>query len=81
MKDLRSFVAPKISQIIFIRFFGGIDLTVKRMKLDVDSDRSAVGQPMDVKALDNAEINGLYIKDIAIKPLKNLPEMLGIPAS
>lgn len=59
---------------------GGIDLTAKRMKLEVDSDKGAVNQPLGTKALENIEINGLYIKDIAIKPLKNLPEMLGIPA-
>ena len=57
---------------------GGIDLTAKRMNLDVDSDKSAVSQPIGLKALENIEIKGLYIKDIQIKPLKNLPELLGI---
>ena len=57
---------------------GGIDLSVDRMKLDVDSDKAAVSAPMDLKALENIEINGLYIKDIQIKPLENLTELLGI---
>jgi hypoxanthine-guanine phosphoribosyltransferase len=60
---------------------GGIDLTANRMNLDIASDKGAVSQPMDLKALENIEINGLYIKDIEIKPLKNLPELLGVPAS
>ncbi len=58
--------------------FGGIDLTANRMKVDVDSDKAAISQPMDLKALENIEINGLYIKDIEIKPLNNLPQSLGI---
>jgi len=59
---------------------GGIDLTSDRMKLDVDSDSAlkAAGQVMDLKALENIEINGLYIKSIDISPIKNLPELLGI---
>jgi len=57
---------------------GGIDLTSKRMKLEVDSDKAAVSQSMNLKALENIEINGLYIKDMRIKPLKNLPELLGV---
>ncbi len=60
---------------------GGIDLTDRRMDLEVDRDKSAVSQSMDLNSLENIEINGLYIKNIEIKPLKNLPEMLGIPAS
>jgi hypothetical protein len=59
---------------------GGIDLTSKRMKLEVDSDKSAVAAPMDLKALENIEINGLYIKTIEIKPLNDLPELLGVSA-
>ncbi|MBF0570248.1 MAG: hypothetical protein HQL12_00090 [Candidatus Omnitrophica bacterium] len=59
---------------------GGIDLTANRMNLDMDSDKSAVAAPMDMKALENLEIHGLYIKDIEIKPLNNLPELLGVPA-
>jgi len=59
------------------RSLGGIDLTAKRMKLEVDSDKAALSQPMDLKALGNIEINGLYIKDIEIKPLNNLPQLLG----
>jgi len=59
---------------------GGIDLTAKRMDLEVATDKSSANQPLDLKTLENIEINGLYIKDIEIKPLKNLPEMLGIPA-
>jgi hypothetical protein len=43
---------------------GGIDLTDKRMKLDVDSDKAAVSQSIDWKVLGNIEIDGLYIKDI-----------------
>ena len=57
---------------------GGIDLTADRMKLEVDSDKAAISAPMDLKALENIEINGLYIKDIEIKPLNNLPEILGV---
>ena len=57
---------------------GGIDLTAKRMNLEVEKDPSAVGRPMDLKSLDNIEIKGLYIKDIEIKPLNNLLEMLGV---
>jgi hypothetical protein len=60
---------------------GGIDLTAKRMDLEVVSDKKDVNQPFDMKMLENIKINGLYIKDIEIKPLKNLPQMLGIPAS
>ncbi len=60
---------------------GGIDLNAKRMKLDVESDKAAVSQPMDLKVLDNIEINGLYIKDIEIKSLTNLPEVLGVSSS
>jgi len=57
---------------------GGIDLTANRMKLEVESDKAAVSRPMDLKALENIEIKGLYIKDIEIKPLNNLPELLGV---
>jgi len=57
---------------------GGIDLTAKRMNLEVASDKASAVQPMDLKALENIEINGLYIKDIAIKPLHNLPQLLGV---
>jgi len=57
---------------------GGIDLTTKRMNLEVDSDKAAVSQPMNLKMLDNIEINGLYIKDIKIKPLNDLPKFLGV---
>jgi hypothetical protein len=60
---------------------GGIDLTAKRMDLEVEKDKAAVGQPMDLKVLENIEINGLYIKDIKIKPLNNLPELLGVSSS
>ena len=60
---------------------GGIDLTAKRMNLQVEKDKDAVSQPMDLKAFENTEINGLYIKTIEIKPLNNLPEMLGVSAS
>ena len=59
---------------------GGIDLTPKRMKLEVDSDKSNVATPMDLKALENIAINGLYIKTIEIKPLNDLPELLGVSA-
>ena len=59
---------------------GGIDLTSKRMKLEVDSDKSAVAAPLDLKTLENIEINGLYIKNIQIKPINNLPEWLGVYA-
>jgi len=57
---------------------GGIDLTAKRMDLEIEKDKAAVSQPMDLKVLENIEINGLYIKDIEVKPLKDLPEMLGV---
>ena len=57
---------------------GGIDSTVDLMKLDVDSDKAAINQAMDLKALEGIEINGLYIKDIEIKALHNLPEILGV---
>ncbi|MBF0523419.1 MAG: hypothetical protein HQL24_10255 [Candidatus Omnitrophica bacterium] len=57
---------------------GGIDLTTGRMKVDVDSDNAAAAQPMDLKALENIEINQLYIKSIEIKSLNNLPQMLGV---
>jgi len=57
---------------------GGIDLTDDRMKIDMESDKAAVSQPMDLKALENINIDGLYIKDIEIKPLTNLPQLLGI---
>jgi len=60
---------------------GGIDLTPKRLKLDVDSANAAVSQPIDLKKMENEEINGLYIKDIEIKPLHHLPELLGASAS
>jgi len=60
---------------------GGIDLTAKRMNLEVAKDKGSISQPMDLKILDNIRINGLYIKDIEIKPLKNLPEMLGVTPS
>jgi serine/threonine protein kinase len=59
---------------------GGIDLTASRMKLEVDPDKASVSQPMDLKALENIEINGLYIKDIEVKPLKDLPQVLGVSA-
>ena len=48
------------------------------MKLDVDSDKAAISQSMDLQALESIEINGLYIKDIEIKPMTNLPLVLGI---
>ena len=57
---------------------GGIDLTGKHMDLQVDSDKSALSSSMNFKLLENIEINGLYIKDIKIKPMNNLQEVLGI---
>jgi len=60
---------------------GGIDLTAKRMIIDVDSDKSSTTAPLNLKALENIEIDGLYIKDIEIKPLKNLPQLLGVAAN
>ena len=60
---------------------GGIDLTSRRMNLEVDSDKAAGSQLLDLKALENIEINGLYIKEIEIRPLNNLPEVLGVAAS
>ena len=59
---------------------GGIDLTAKRMDLEVDSGKAGVDQSIVIKTLDNIKINGLYIKDIEVKPLKNLPELLGVSA-
>ncbi|MBF0595732.1 MAG: hypothetical protein HQL22_12310, partial [Candidatus Omnitrophica bacterium] len=57
---------------------GGIDLTANRMNVDVATDKAALAQPMGLKALENIEINGLYIKGIEIHPLNNLSEVLGI---
>jgi hypothetical protein len=57
---------------------GGIDLTAERINLDLEKDKAQISQPMDLKALENIEINGLYIKNIEIKPLTNLPQLLGI---
>jgi len=57
---------------------GGIDLTANRMNVDIDSDKAIVSAPMDLKTLENIDINGLYIKDIEIKPLTNLPQLLGV---
>ena len=58
--------------------FGGIDLTANRMNLDIEKDKAQISQPMDLKALENIEINALYIKSIEIKPLTNLPQLLGV---
>lgn len=60
---------------------GGIDLTAKQMDLEVEKDKGMVSQSMDIKAFEGIEINSLYIKDIEIKPLKHLPQILGIPSS
>ena len=57
---------------------GGIDLTAEHMNLEVDKDKAQISQMIDLKELENIEINGLYIKDIEIKSLKNLSEVLGI---
>jgi len=57
---------------------GGIDLTAKRMNLEIDKDRASVSESMDLKALENIEIKGLYIKDIELKPMNNLAQALGV---
>ena len=59
---------------------GGIDLTAKRMNVEIDQDKSGGVAPIDLKVLENLEIRGLYIKSIEIKPLNNLLEMLGVSA-
>ena len=73
--------ASSSAQIIHRSGPGGIDLTAKRMKLEVETDKAAVSEPMDLKQLENIEINGLYIKKIEIKPMKNLPEFLGVTSN
>jgi len=64
---------------------GGIDLTPKRMNLEVEKDKAMVAQgnveTQNFVSLQNIEINALYIKDIEIKPLDNLPQLLGLSAS
>jgi hypothetical protein len=57
---------------------GGIDLTKERMNVDIEGNSASVAAPMDVKAMENIEINALYIKDLAINPLNDLPALLGI---
>lgn len=57
---------------------GGIDLTTGRMNVDIGGDNAAAVQPIDIKALENIEINALYIKDLQIRPLENLPQVLGV---
>jgi len=61
---------------------GGIDLTPKRMNLEVEKDKAMVTrgnvETQSFVSLQNIDIDGLYIKDIEIKPLTNLSEDLGI---
>ncbi len=59
---------------------GGIDLTAGRMNLDVNADNAATASPVDLRAIENIEINGLYIKDLRIRPMTNLPQVLGLAA-
>ncbi len=70
--------SPEPSKAMNAQGPGGIDLTANRMKVDVESDKAMMARPMNLKVLENIEINGLYIKDIEITPLTNLPEALGI---
>ncbi|MBF0594740.1 MAG: S8 family serine peptidase [Candidatus Omnitrophica bacterium] len=58
---------------------GGIDLTDGRMKVDVAADNAEIPSAVDLKAMENMEINGLYIKHLELVPLNNLPQVLGIP--
>jgi len=60
---------------------GGIDLTSKRMNLEVDSDKAQIAQSIDLNSPDRIEIKGLYIKYIELKPLKDLPQLLGVSTS
>ena len=66
----------KISRII--NPTGGIDLTTDRMNIDIEKDKAQISQQIDLKVLENIEINDLHIKNIEIKPLKDLPALLGV---
>ncbi len=54
------------------------NITANPMNVDVATDKASLTEPMDLKALENIEINGLYIKDIIIRPMTNLPQVLGV---
>jgi hypothetical protein len=57
---------------------GGIDLTDDRFNMEIEQDKSQISQELDLEAFDNIVFDGLYIKNIEINPINNLPELLGV---
>ncbi len=57
---------------------GGIDLTAGRLNVDVKGDKAQSSIVFDATTLRSLEINGLFIKDIEIKPMPNLLQFLGV---
>ncbi|MBF0387033.1 MAG: hypothetical protein HQL20_04170 [Candidatus Omnitrophica bacterium] len=58
---------------------GGIDFSAERTRLDVSSDPAGSGRLFNPEALPEVGIDRLYIKSINVRPLVNLPQMLGLP--